>query len=142
MTVKNNSQRRKVTGAFAVFLVACVIGLLCLIKCSSKSAHERQDEKLEIDEVVRVFMHTPRHWSVLRREQDHQLRVVEFYNDEAPLIIDDVPDGEDMRLVLVPMKGGGSSYSSWEVHIHKASDVNGAGSDNGKFGHGQTQVIQ
>jgi len=55
----------------------------------------------------------------------------------------DVPKDEKMYLEYQKKCSGGNLLMAWmEIHIHSIDEINGGGWNRGKFGKGQTNVIQ
>ncbi len=104
----------------------------------------RPDER--IDGVVRVFMHEPGRYTVLRRSSaassivEQQVPQLKYVADTA--YVPDVPEDQPM---WVSVHYGGDHLSPIAhivFHVHSVSDIGGAGWNHGKAGHGQTVVVQ
>ena len=74
-----------------------------------------------------------------------------FHNESVPglctsddvSIIPDVPVGEKMWVYYVNTFSLGDRFlNKMEIHVHTLADINGGGWNHGKFGHGQTTVIE
>ena len=120
--------------------------LLVGCNCSNSEYTEMPDEK--IGGVVRIFMHEPSRYSVMVQDPNSsELKTAEFnlYNFCRAKIIADVPKDEKRWISLKSKKHNVSKrtyYTSFELHIHSAEDINGAGWSHGKFGSGTTTVIE
>ena len=98
---------------------------------------------LEKEQFVRVFMHSPKRYSVFKMDESKKLEHFVFGSECSFRNFEfhcDVPDGEPMWLI----KHG--TENDWhrkvEFHIHSPKEINGGGWDEGKHGHGQTNVIE
>lgn len=100
------------------------------------------DEK--IDDVVKVFLHEPRHYSFLCKMPDSNELILRDFRNISPRIFRDVPSNKNMYVELrgIWKNIDGMHYNSVTIHIHAVSGIEGAGWDHGKFGRGQTQVIE
>lgn len=126
---------KKLAGSIAAFIL-----LGSLMGCVDRQTPV--DEK--IDNVVRIFMHSPRQFSVLVESGSNELtlRTLPYLWGEVK-IFTDVPRGQKNWVILngyhSTMNG---NHLSLELHIHSPKDVEGGGWDHGKSGKGMTQVIE
>lgn len=100
------------------------------------------DEKIE--NVIRVFMHEPNKFSfMIQTQESSEIRMITL-EGKAEFIADAL-ETEKMWVIARGRQvhyGGYVSVNRLEIHIHSPKDINGAGWDHGKFGSGQTQVIE
>jgi hypothetical protein len=139
-------------------LSVAFLSLMCVIGCAESPDNPlpTNPEKTYKSNIVRVFMHEPKNFSVLRMKEDKCLLVDTFHQNV--IIVCDVPEGESMWYEInnpvwydienpeqktPPPNGGYLFRCNWvRIHIHSALDINGGGWDHGKHGRGQTQVIE
>ncbi len=103
-----------------------------------------------ITDIVRVFWHEQRHYSFyIQKEGSQEINIKEIdvvYNyDKSVKIFSDVPAGNKMWAKIKESRGrtGFNYYTVYlEIHLHSVKDVEGGGWNHGKFGSGQTQVVQ
>lgn len=98
-------------------------------------------------EFIRVFMHEPHHYSILS-EKNTELQEIEIdcYGDR-PRIFKDILDNEPMYLTAKLFRAKNwmyptDRYLNVEIHIHSEKDMNGAGWNHGKFGKGDTTILE
>ena len=93
---------------------------------------------------MRIFMHEPGRYSFMIQLSDSDvvtMRTFRLFNCETRFILD-VPQDEKMW-AYIQEKGKGPEYRTFvDLHIHSVRDMEGAGWDHGKFGRGQTHIIQ
>ncbi len=127
--------------------VLAVVICALMVGCSSG---EVSDER--INNVVRVFWHEHDRYSVLVERSEGVYSIVSLpanvcvHNGAMVLIIADVPAREKMW-VSAKIKRGASNdvnpcIKKMEIHVHSPKDVEGAAWNHGKFGSGQTSVIE
>jgi len=99
-------------------------------------------------------MHSEGSYSVLVREDSRLVQlgiVVENSDSRAIQLVDDVPKGSPLWVeyscqfcgdLSHPLESQTLRVKGITFHISSILDINGAGWDRGKFGHGQTVVIQ
>lgn len=122
-----------------IFLAVCLSIFMCQRDASTPRIETRQ-------QIERVFMHTPGGYSVVVNDGG-EIKVKTF-EWAAPIhgggklsVLADVPEGEPMYYTGLQY-GEGGGYLEVVIHIHSAKDINGAGWDRGKFGRGQTNVVE
>jgi len=131
---------------------------ISLVGCSTGVA-----EKIEpttVSGITRVFMHEPGHFTFLVKHADGkkvgQLRV-ETYRDYTN-IVEDLEENQSIsveyscgshRNEFYQCKSIPPNFSNWNVramkltiHLHSVKEMDGAGWNHGKFGSGQTVVVQ
>ena len=123
-----------------------VVTLLIGCNCSNSAYTKMPDEKIE--NVVRIFMHEPSRYSIMIQDPNSsELKTMQFnlYNFCRAKIVADVPKNEKMWIFLKSKKHNVNKdtyYTSFELHVRSAEDINGAGWNHGKFGSGTTTVIE
>jgi len=100
-----------------------------------------------INNVVRIFMHSPLHYSVMIQEPETKiispLNLGDYNIQELEVnFLPDVPNTEKMSVTITYGGRSGRDAIKYDFHIHSINDLGGAGWDEGKFGRGQTSVIQ
>ena len=100
-----------------------------------------------IENVVAVYMHEVDHYSVAVADSNSASSRVEIaylsgqYNSRGRVkIFRDVPAGKMMWVRRVRLNDM-DSHVELEIHIHSTADIQGGGWNHGKFGSGQTVVI-
>lgn len=128
----------------AALLVAALLIIGIVNGCSRQ---ELPDKK--IDRVARILMHEPDRYTFLYRVPDSkELESMTIDHIINLSIIEDVPTNNEMWVNIKRHSGGGGrtrdevTIDSVEIHIHGANDINGAGWNHGKFGRGQTTVVE
>lgn len=126
-------------------IIACVMvgGFVWKVCGPSSPLHDER-----INDVTRVLMHETNYYTLeYQVPMSTQILEKSFYfssatSEERIKRFADVPPGGKMWAVA---KGCRSDYDSaqdrcqsLEIHLHSGQDINGAGWDHGKFGHGET----
>lgn len=128
-----------------IFYILCILGCL-ILNINSSQANDGRTKR----NCVRVFMHSPGDYSVMVQEGD-ELVVVHLKDGSPygvkPKIFKDVSKNKKMyyKVDIIPPSFWGASYTTYsniEIHVHSEKDINGAGWNRGKFGRGQTEVIE
>ena len=113
-----------------------------------------QPERIEeekIDNVVRVFWHEGNNFSVMVKPSGTNrlklIRFPEYHCDTDAPGVRIFTDVESDKPMWVSSKVGFGGSVKWcvyfvDIHIHSEKDVDGGGWNHGKFGSGQTSVIQ
>ena len=93
-----------------------------------------------VENVKRVFMHKESHYSFLYAipNNPNELQRLTLRELAQVKIVTDVSPEKDIWLKYTKF----GSYYNMELHLHSAEDINGAGWSHGKFGSGQTVVIE
>ncbi len=127
----------------ALFLLGCLpLFLPGCMDCGVSPITHR------IDNVERVLMHEPYHFTFIVRNGDEMgQRTVRGWRDTSVTYVDDVPKGQTMYVdvtekVYQDVDHCAKQVEHMEIHIHSFKDVVGAGWDHGKFGKGRTEVVQ
>jgi len=100
------------------------------------------------DNVERVFMHEVKNYSILYREDaSAELQQQNFCRDWPGVevrLFTDVPEGKPIwaRAVYAVERLGDEYWKELEIHVHAATDINAGGWNHGKFGQGQTVVVE
>ena len=112
---------------------------------------DRSDCKIheeKIDGVVRVFVHEPYHFSLLVKHESNGSEL-DFQNYKGWEInefrvFSDVASDKEMWAKKIFDGRGFERQCRFElqIHIHSVNDIHSAGWDHGKFGQGQTNVIE
>jgi len=120
-------------------------------------------EKVEpttVSGITRVLMHEPDHFTFLVPNTNNkklgQLRIRTYQNQTT--IVTDLQDNESIKIqylcgnlrVAWSCESIPQDFSTWNVdfasqliiHLHSAKDIDGAGWNHGKFGSGNTTVVQ
>ena len=94
--------------------------------------------------VYRVFMHeTNRYTFMTKEESEDKVWVVNVSCSERIHLYSDVPQGERMYVEYCKKcSAGDASYKRVDIHIHNVDEIHGGGWDHGKFGRGQTVVVE
>jgi len=113
---------------------------IALLSVCFLAACSYEKEPVTVENVKRVFMHEEKHYSFLYASPNNPNELQGFTLREVirVKIITDVSPEEDIWLKYTEF---GSSYDL-ELHLHSAEDINGAGWNHGKFGSGQTVVVE
>lgn len=139
-------------------LASCCFLTISLIGCSTNATEKV--EPTSVSGITRVFMHEPGHFTFLVENTDSkkigQLRV-QTYRDDT-IIREDLEDGQSIRVEyscgkyqkeFYQCKSIPPNFSNWTVHarkltihLHSVKEIDGAGWNHGKFGRGQTIVVQ
>jgi len=95
-----------------------------------------------------VYMHEPGNYSVISIDQDGKLHNITFpWDCFVPITIyTDIPPTEDMWFETRYYENEWLGYVNTEnsftnIHIKSVRNINGGGWNHGKFGHGQTHII-
>lgn len=118
--------------------VACYLILIFIVLSIWKESDRRDREKgaktFKIEHTQRVFMHDQRHFSFILNDGT----IKDFFNRDysSPKIIKDVPMDKE---IWVLYNGFGTLK---EIHLHGYAEINGAGWDYGKNGHGQNVPLE
>ena len=117
-------------------LIAC-LGLAC----------EKKKETTRLDYVVRVLMHEPQKYTFLTRTEPKsnviETTTIRLSGAHTPNITTDVPDEAESWVIWTHAVGCDDCDIEYlAIHIHSPQEINGAGWDYGKSGHGMTQVVE
>ena len=131
-------------GLFVVVILGCAPPLTDLDPESIP-----QTELQRIDHVGRVFLHEYGRYTLLVEETGGTVIQWRFGNqfecNREPNLIADVPKNEPMWAEYYVLLGGmwaADCEQLMSIHLHSAQDINGAGWNHGKFGSGQTTVVE
>ena len=123
------------------------IGVLILTGCTSGPKPPAEERKIE--NVVRVLMHQPKDYTIFSEPKnlDGPLDEERLRNCSKVHIFLDVPADKPMfALVTLDYWDGIEEWKPYpaklELHLHSATDINGAGWNHGKHGSGTTTVVQ
>ena len=123
-----------------------IIGSLLLFLVVSGCGYKSGEEKT-IQNVVRVFMHEYKHYSVFVREPGtSELKQITL-NPEirgTVRIFADVPEGQNMWVYTHSFSGGIDIEVGVDIdiHVHSEKNIEGAVWDHGKLGRGNTHIIE
>lgn len=127
-----------------IFWIVVYISLIFCVEFFEVSETKCEPDQ-KIENITRVLMHEHRRWTlIVLPANSTELRMIYLKLVWGyAKVINDVPEGQPMWARVIWYKQWGESrIKRLEIHIHSAKDINGAGWNHGKFGHGQTQVIE
>ncbi|MEK9151799.1 MAG: hypothetical protein AAB692_00360 [Patescibacteria group bacterium] len=135
---------------FAMFMA-----LSAVLSSCTKDEAECKRELRRIDNIVRVFMHGPNSYSFLIHFSDsadgHPIFDTVSFQHFSPghllffdsiVIVADVAPEDDMWAQSTFARVTSSCHYTAEIHVHAPADINGGGWNHGKFGSGQTTVVE
>jgi len=126
-----------------------VLCSLCLFAACQPAGNEEQKPLVTttVKNIERVLMHEPGEYTFFYTNPQDPKELLSFRVESIRKlkIFQDVSSEEKSWLTIVSR--GGCEYScygveSLEIHLHFAEEINGAGWNHGKFGRGQTTVIE
>lgn len=124
-------------------LKTIVLSLVAL--CMLQGCDQRQPPNVAGQfNVERAFYHNPYQATVMRLV-DGQLQPCVFYHDSKINWIPDVVEGQPMYVRITPenyVEFGNRKLQRVDIHVHAATNINGAEIDNGKFGVVSTKVVE
>lgn len=109
--------------------------------------HTPPSEIKRLDGITRVLMHEPGRYTFLI-EQDGgrvaQRTIGQMPCTNVPELFHDVPAGQPMWAEYHTRRSGKRDVCDalLTIHIHSVTDINGAGWNHGKFGSGQTTIVE
>lgn len=123
-------------------LVAVAAVLMC--GCSSRVEEE------QIDNVTRVFWHESNRYSFMVQDPaTKHMRIISLPgyvcgDSKGIQIVPDVAASQQMRVqsTIKYVFGNPPCIVSMKIHVRSERDVGGGGWNHGKFGSGQTTVVQ
>lgn len=138
-------------------IVSCFLTIF-LIGCSTNTT--KKVEPTSVSGITRVFMHEPGYFTFLVENTDSkkvgQLRIKT--NIDNVIIMKDLDEGQSIQIEyscgkfqneMYQCKSIPPNFSNWNVyalkltiHLHSVKELDGAGWNHGKFGSGQTVVVQ
>jgi hypothetical protein len=127
-------------GAAPFLIPFMVISLLSLPGCWTQKDFSVERYR----NVERILMHEPNKYSfIFKYDEAKEYSLVTVNVWGVPKIIPDVTNGEKCWVeVGAPWVQNESFRISLTIHVHSAADINGAGWNHGKFGRGQTTVVE
>lgn len=117
--------------------------VLLILGCSTS-----RTEPVRIDNVSRVMMHERGRYTLMVEEPDGRISLRSFGGSPCfypeTVLFHDVPEGDPMWATYrtVSRSCENPCEELTELHVHSAEDINGAGWNHGKFGSGQTTVVE
>ncbi|MFA5838452.1 MAG: hypothetical protein WC849_00740 [Candidatus Paceibacterota bacterium] len=117
--------------------------LVLVFFCGCGSSITKENEKTQI--VERIFMHEPTEYSFMYfKPNTNELKTATYgIESEYLKIISDVKPENKPWFYYAEFNGHNQpSYRVLIIHIRNVSDIQGGGWNHGKFGRGQTVVIQ
>ena len=137
-------------------LLICFL-TISLISCSTKN---EEAEPIRVSGITRILMHEPGYFTFLVEHNNSkkvgQLRVVTYKDNTT--ILEDLQENQSISIEYSCGSFPGEFYqckpiplnfSNWSVraikliiHLHSVKEVGGAGWNHGKFGSGNTTVVQ
>lgn len=124
-----------------LYVVLSLVTATMLIACTEQTDFTTTD----YHSVVRIFMHEKNHYTFYIQEPaKKEVQILSFMTvySSLPKIFTDVPAGE-LSWIRVGAPFENSRYRwSLDIHIHSVSEINGGGWNHGKFGSGQTTVLE
>ena len=116
-------------------IVVIITILICSCSCPDL------DVKPQVTLCERVFMNESHRFTFLTDGRLKEVRVNNFPADVK--IVYDILPGESMFYSYQQYCSGGTTMTKWlEIHVRSVNDINGGSWNHGKFGKGQTNVIQ
>lgn len=116
-------------------------GLFAVIgACSAQETVENT-----YDNVIRVFMHEPDTYTLMVPDGESAELNSVYLRNYAIRIIADVPEGNNMWAKAKKYNPGGFlslADKTAEIHIHSPQDINPGAWNHGKYGRGQTTIIE
>lgn len=131
---------------FSIFAgLAAIVVFLSFLMARACEIKPLADER--INDVTRILMHErDRYTLIIKKPESLQLLMREFEMGHGVVkIIADVPDGQMMWAAQKRYQQfgcGSGCCGDLEIHVHSSQDINGGGWNHGKFGRGQTVVIE
>lgn len=123
-----------------VGLVLLALVPFVLIKACPEAVYESPMD-VRVDNVVRIFMHTPNSFTVLIEQTGtKELKLHKFDFAATVTVFADVAPESKMWAMFKRDKGKG--YGVLELHVHAPASIEGGGWDKGKDGRGTTHVIE
>lgn len=125
-------------------LIVCLFFSVFILGCTK----EKLGEVEKINNVVRILMHEPHKYTIMYRNgsnKEIESRIIMSHNIR---LFEDVLVDQDKWVSFAPIVQRGGHTSDYEnsrqveIHIHSAEDIKGGEWDHGKFGKGQTLVVQ
>jgi len=139
-----------------IILKLCITVAVFLFGCSSKEADIQQHYRPAVyKNVERIFMHSRNEYTILYYADSERIELL-----SKAFVIDLCLEAGNVKFVtdisqehynLVSLLEKQEDVTCWhccgnalrvEMHIHSTADINGAGWSRGKFGSGQTNVIE
>lgn len=117
--------------------------LVLVFFCGCDSSITKENERTQI--VERIFMHEPTKYSFLYfKPSTNELKTATYGIDQEHLkIIPDVKLENKPWFYYAEFKGHNRfGYHILIIHLRNVSDIQGAGWNHGKFGRGQTIIVQ
>lgn len=108
--------------------------------------HTPPSETKRLDGVTRVMMHEPWRYTFLMEDSGRitQRTIGQNPCGNVPVLFQDVPTGHPMWVEYRTVRSGKTDVCDEliTIHIHSVADINGAGWNHGKYGSGQTTVVE
>jgi len=100
-----------------------------------------ENKKMNVD---RIYMHEPGRYSVMIKTgpKGEELEIIELRADRKIHIIADVPSQDPCWVYFEREKTMKQSWEKIWIHVHSPQDIQGGGWNHGKFGKGQTVIIE
>lgn len=132
---------KRINLAFFILLVIATLVLSYMVVASSRVVATQE----RISGISRVLMHAPGIYSILVEEPNGLVTIRSFTrpcSDVRTNLFRDAPESSSIWAESIRKESIIESCSSLiSIHLHSASEINGAGWDAGKYGAGQTVVI-
>ena len=116
-------------------LVYLIIVILILISCCPNL--DTSPYKVEFQ---RVFLNESNRFTFIVDGIPYEVTL--HYPHPVKIFYDVPPDMSMYYKTEKYCSGGSEFYRYLYIHIHSTKDLNGGGWDHGKFGHGQTSVLE
>jgi len=132
--------------AFMAFVVCFDVGAFLFLKKTSEwKGAKLLKVEIKVDNIVRVFMHEPGAYNFLVSRNGILVPTENYrHSPQRVIIMPDVSREQFMwaRVYYKEEEGYGFPQAYLEIHVHSEKDIEGGGWNHGKFGRGQTVVVE
>lgn len=148
--MKLTKENKVILGIFVGALVLTGLiftGLHFWIEHEKQVNAERLKQENKVENIARIFMHEPGVYSFLIADKDGILHPTDNYrySPEHVKMPSDVPKGKlkwAREYYALDPRWPQNPTRYLEIHIHSEKDIEGGGYNHGKFGRGQTSVVE
>lgn len=136
-----------------LFVVMPILFLIVMVAAGiyiTDKAEYTHSEDMRLHGVSRVLMHEPGRYTILVEVPENK-KVNEYYFSRGstcqknfPEIFHDVPTDQAMWIQYRKWTNGRDQTCTElvAIHVHSGAEINGGGWNHGKFGRGQTTVVE